>query len=103
MGIAHGFASTFTLRAESPAHSGVLRQPTASLGRTFSPQLSGVMRFLGRCPRLAYRRAVGPEECHLVQIFACQSRAILDIEAEFASMKPQDANHRPRIAFFPES
>jgi hypothetical protein len=103
MGIARGLSSTFISRAESPVHSGVLRQPTASLERTFSPQLSGVMSFLGRCPRLVYRRAVGPEESHLAQLFSCQSPAILDIEAEFASMKPQDANHRPRIAFFPES
>ena len=40
MGIAHGFASTVTLRAESPVDAGVFRQSNASLGRTFSPQSS---------------------------------------------------------------
>ena len=32
------------------------------LGRTFSPQSLGGMRFIGRCPMLVYWRAVGPEE-----------------------------------------
>ena len=64
MGIAHGFASTVISRAESPVDADVFRQSNASLGRTFSPQSIGGMRFLGRCPRLVSRRAVGPEECH---------------------------------------
>jgi hypothetical protein len=58
----HGFALPVTLRAESPVYSDVFRQITEFLGRTFSPQSIGGMRFLGRCPRLVYRRAVGPEE-----------------------------------------
>jgi hypothetical protein len=64
MGTAHGFASTVILRAESPVDAGVFRTSNALLGRTFSPQWIGGMRFLGRCPRLVSRRAVGPEECH---------------------------------------
>ena len=64
MGIAHGFASPVILRAESPVDAGVFRQSNASLGRTFSPQSIHGLRFLGRCPRLVSRRAVGPEECH---------------------------------------
>ena len=62
MGIAHGYASAVILRAESPVYAGGVRQSNAFLGRTFSPQLIGGMRFLGRCPRLVSRRAVGPEE-----------------------------------------
>ncbi len=62
MGIAHGFASAVILRAEGPVHAGAFRQSAAFLGRAFSPQSSGGMRFLGRCPRLVSRRAVGPEE-----------------------------------------
>ena len=34
-------------------------QTAASLGRTFSPQSIGGMRFLGRYPRLVYQRAAG--------------------------------------------
>jgi hypothetical protein len=61
MGIAHGVASTVILRAESPVYAGVFRQSNACLERTFSPQSSGGMRFLGRCPdRYTHLMIVGP-------------------------------------------